>query len=86
MGASTAMQWLVKTCFHGNKYIHNSQSMKKTERPAKPRLGEMHNSQSCETVKYGYVPHGTQNQEWLCWRGPATNLPNPQLTPQTWNC
>jgi hypothetical protein len=30
-------------------------------------------SQSCETVKYGHKFHGTQNQELLCWWGPAAN-------------
>jgi hypothetical protein len=26
------------------------------------------------TVKYGHASHGTRNQEWLCWRGPISNL------------
>jgi hypothetical protein len=28
-----------------------------------------------ERIKYGHETRGTQNQEWLCWRGPATIYP-----------
>jgi hypothetical protein len=29
---------------------------------------ELHDSQNCETLKYG---HEARKQEWLCWRRPT---------------
>jgi hypothetical protein len=42
---------------------------------------EFHNSQSHETVKHGSKSHRTQNQEQLCWQGPAEiYVTNQQVT------
>jgi hypothetical protein len=32
---------------------------------------ELHNSQNCETVKYGHESHGPLGQTWLCWQRSA---------------
>jgi hypothetical protein len=34
-------------------------------------VSDLHDSQSCEVVKYHHEFCGSLNQEWLCWRGPA---------------
>jgi hypothetical protein len=55
--------------------MHSMPRLHKETPTLSASLKDLETVRGCETAENGHKSHETQNQEWLCWRGPAAIYP-----------